>query len=190
MCNGGTMDLFELIGFIIMAVVLISPIVKKFKEEKLLRGNQTVFDKGEQIEVVKDREDVIKEFLKSIDLDIEEEKKTPPSPPPPPPLPSRKVSREEARNAKFAFKGQLSQRHQKSSIEDRHIETNIKDDGGAHLVSKAIAEVPKNQAYSLKEHNPQSYIRTRIVDRESRRDLLLMYEVLSPPLSMRMDVKW
>ena len=113
-----------------------------------------------------------------------------PPPPPPPPIPEKRMTRAEAREKKFAFKGKLAQRHQHSKIEDRHIKSRIKDDGGAHLVSKNIAEVPRNEAYVIKSGRKDSIINVRFNDKLHRRNLLLMHEVMSPPISLRTDQKW
>lgn len=181
------MGFFELLGFIIMAFVLISPIFKKIKEEGMVdvQGKQGE-DKDDELY---EREEIVKEFLKSLDMEIEEEKVKPP-PPPPPPARGKRVSRAEARKEKFAFKGNLSSRHQKSSIEGRHLGSSIKDDGGAHLVSDRIAEVPRNKAYMLKSGKTEPNINISFSDREARRKLLLMHEVMSPPVCLRVNYKW
>ena len=182
------MDFFEFLGFIIMAVVLISPIFKKIKEERL--GEAVASGQEDGVEEKHEREELVKEFLKSLDMDFEEEKAKPPPPPPPPPVPGKRKTRAEARKEKFAFKGKLSDRHHKSSIEERTVSTSVEDDGGDHLVSEKFAEIPKNKAYVLKERKEGSTLDGRFHDKASRRDLLLLHELMSPPKSLRMDQKW
>lgn len=183
------MSFFELIGFVIMAFVLISPIIKKIKEEGIGDTRDQMNDDEDRVEEKHEREEIVKEFLKSLDMDFEEEKVKPP-PPPPPPAPGKRMTRAQARKEKFAFKGKLTDRHQTSSIEERHVNTRVEEGGGNHLVSARFSEMPKNKAYVIKERKAGSTLNGRFLDKAARRDLLLMHEVMSPPRSLRTEQKW
>ncbi len=175
------MDVLDLVAFFAMILVLIGPILRR-----IIVGRED--DEFSEEEVKQQRKDVVKELFESLDMEWEDDllsptpsKKTPPPPPPPAAAP---LLKKEQLKKKFDFHSKFDDYEQVSRFEDHDIETQIQDDAGRHLVSGYLKDKPKQEAYRIKEKATSAYLKQKV---KSRRDLMIMHELLSPPKSLRHD---
>lgn len=76
------MAVVDLVTFILIIALMIFLFVKRLREEKYRREHPEEF-----VEEERRREEALKEFLKSLEIELEEEELVPAPPPPPPEMP-------------------------------------------------------------------------------------------------------
>lgn len=179
------MELSEVIGFLIIILVVASPVIKKILEDG--RKKKIPPEQSEKkVKRSKVQVDVVKDFLKSLDISFDEEESKVVKPPPPPMLKEEILTKEELRKRKFHFEGKLEGYHQKSEIENRHIKSNISEDLNLGDIKIGNLEKFLNQEYqeSVEE---ESLISLEIATLQEPRNLLLMHEIFSSPMALRME---
>jgi len=189
------MSLIEFIGFIISVTAMIFLLVRRAWEERHRRKHPEEFKDEQQRQ-----EQTLKQFLKSLDIDMEDEEEfSPPpkprveqpvEPPPPPhemqaqakPKPHRLLQEDE-----YRFRDKIESYHPESKIEKRKLKIRIDDRykgfTGEHIVSPELSEKP--EVYHAIEKLKSSRARRLVTQLHSRKDMIVYQEIMNPPISMR-----
>lgn len=186
------MDFLETLGFFLILLVLFIPIFKKTKDE--VQKEEKKIDPS----LRKDKKNLLKEFLTSLDIDLEEEelpKNPPPIPPPPPSSPTVKehVSQlKEGCKEKFRFQNNIANYENKEGISTRHLKSSIEKRSSKDIVSERFQKGDFQEAYEKDKRTSTSSIRNKINFLDSKREAIIMYELFSSPVGLRTDKfsKW
>ena len=131
----------------------------------------------------------LRDLLASLDLPLEEPVAKPKPPPPPrhqEPAPKPRVVRADRSTKRqvddrFEFQSDLEDRHQESSITDRHLSLQIDEGTGVSHFDDAYANVPEAEVWDISESGGASRIHKLISGLETKRNAILLREVFGPP---------
>lgn len=185
------MDLIEVVGFIFMIFVMMFPIFKKTMEERLLTEEEKALSRENppkaprSKEQVKHEQNIVKEFLESLDIDFDEEEfsQKPPSPPPPPPPPKVAPNEGERRKEKFHFESNLGERHNVSKLRSRQLSSSLSSRPKS-LSSDRFKKEERDKNYSVHTEK-NSRVKDLLNKKLSLKEMILMQEILSSPKSLR-----
>ena len=181
------MTIAELVGFLITVFVLVFSLIRRMKMDSLKERDpeeyQRQMDKQEQI---------LREYLGEL---VDDVKKTPP---PPPPMvekeeqeeelvrPTRSYSHTERQLTQDTrFTSSIENRRTSSRIEDMELTTNIKEDHGQHLVSQHLKDLAVDEIHQNTGIEMPSKAKGFLEDMDSKKNLLIAYEIFGPPVGMR-----
>ena len=136
------MDIVQVIGFLISLLVLFFFMVKSIREERYRRQHPEEYRKEKEEQTKK-----LKEFLRSLEVDMEDQDQfKAPAKPAPPVLPARSKQKKGSAQTKneavgskpksddtrtsiadWSLKTNIEERQLKTNIEDRQLKTNIED---------------------------------------------------------------
>lgn len=193
------MTLIEFIGFLVSIFTLFFLYIKKNREERRRRQHP---EQNESEEA--GSEDALKDFLRSLEMDMDEmeenQKKQirqPPSPPPLPPVvnPKKTSTKPEKRlrtvQDEFSYKTKIEDFRQVSAVEERNFQPGITnkqfEDFGAHVVSEDL-NVKNARAYQITDSLTESRLSKFVHQIPSRRDLLIYQEIMMRPKAFRQSV--
>lgn len=180
--SGKGMDFSEIIGFLIAVAALIYMFIKRAQDARRRSENKEEDEEH-------GHEDRLKDFLKSLEIDMDESEdfRPPPKVSKPKPVP---VYREEPRiiekkkplHEDFKFRSDLEDFQMKTNIEERKLKVNIKNryeaNYGDHLVRP---EFRGEKMPHLIGYKKASRIKNLIRDLPSKKDLILLHEILEKP---------
>jgi hypothetical protein len=186
------MDLIEFIGFVITFFIFVVLMLKRSYE----RWKRYQFpDEEEGGGEPKDQEQQLKDFLKSLEEDMEEvkvERPLPPIPPkpkiikPPPKAPVEKPKPPKPLKPVGALATSVDKRTLATKVDKRHLETRIEDRfAGTTVVSDHFQQAPEYDPYRLKKKGKEARIRKLLGGLKSTKDMVLLHEILSRPRSLR-----
>lgn len=177
------MDLSQFSGLIILFLAIVFSIVRNYLEMRDRRQNPEKYAKER-----KAQDEAYKEFLRSLDINVDEvEEKPVPKPPPPvppkkkefkPPKPVYRVAQqgEEAFSERFGLEPTLDSYSRYESIEERSLETNVSKDSDLHspLESDVVyGRVRRpSEAKSLLSNLPRP------------QDMVVLHEIFGEPRSI------
>lgn len=185
------MSLVEFIGFIVSLAAMIFLIVKRVWDETQRRRNPEKY-----AHETEEQEQTLKEFLKSLDMDLNSEKGVPPQHPsvakPKKAVKTPYIASSSAPHKqkvdKFQFKSSLDDHHQETSIEKRTLKTSIRDPYRDHIEEEILSsEFRKGEksAYEIINVRKKSRASKIIHGLPSAKDMLVIKEIFGPPKSMR-----
>lgn len=196
------MDFSQVIGFIIVFLVLVLPILQKaIKSHYQKKHPEHAPRKLEE----EDEGDEFDQFLDSIESAEEEEKRHRLARPAPPPLPPEfdvpahppkytsqppKIQQQPSHQSRrvldnFRFRSDLDNYRQASEVETRQLKEGIKPRIDPHVVSLDL-EVKPAEIFTRPQVEPMTtHIQRLVRERKVGREMILMYEILSPPKSLR-----
>lgn len=165
------MNLIELLGFVIVLAAMAIIMFKRAYEDYKKRKNPEEYEEEER-----KKEEALKQFLKSLDIEVETEEEAEAviaSEPPPPP--GRSVADE------FAFERPLEERHQASAIEDRLFSVAL--DKRYEIPRKRVAtpsmRMPSSRdAYLIEGRSTHVW---RLLKKGHLKDAILLREIIGPP---------
>jgi hypothetical protein len=193
-------DFSQIIGFIIVLLVLVLPILQKAIKSRHLKKHPELAPKEEEEE-----EEEFDPFLDSIESHEERGKRPMMTrsirPPPPPefedaPPAQRyasevpKVKHEVSKRSRrvlndFRFKSDLDNYRQVSEVETRKLKEGRKPRIDPHIVSLDL-EVKPAEIFNRPQVEPMTtHIQRLVRKRNITREMILMHEILSPPKSLR-----
>lgn len=197
------MDFSQLIGFVIVLLVLVLPILQKAIQARYRKKHPEHAPKQEEEE-----EDEFDQFLHSLDMGEQglKEKRAAAARSMPPPLPHeleedlssvRKYADEapqikqrashQSRRAleNFRFRSNLDDYHQVSAVETRQLKERIQPNLDPHVVSLDLEVKPAEIVNRPQVEPMTAHIQRLVRERTIGREMILMYEILSPPKSLR-----
>lgn len=177
------MDISDIIGFFITLAAIFYMFFKRAKD---LRNPSNADDMDEE----QQQADKLKDFLKSLEIDMEESHDF--KPPPKPQITkvaAKPLVREMSKptpiykkEEKGSFKSDLDDYQTKTNIDDRRLKINIKNrfegNYGEHLISK---EYRGEKVQKLVGNRKSSRVKNIIRSLPSKKDMVILTEVLNPP---------
>ncbi len=171
------MTLPEFVGFIIMVLVLVYSSIKRVMEEKRRQEHPE-----EYAEEKRKKEEAFKEFIKSMQIEVEEESliKTPPPPPILKRAPPKRVARpKKAGHESFGFESNIEKRGDITQMDERHIHSSIEDLEGKSLVSSRLSAMQDTaHAGRLEGSSKAAKLLNKL---PSQKDMVVLHEVFGPP---------
>ena len=187
------MDISQIIGFIISVLAILYIVTKRVKEERLRKEHPEEYEKEQQ-----KQEANLKQFLKSLDVEMEDKKMNPPPKPVQkltasqasktvkkenlPPKPQRIVSDE------FIYKSDLDNVHLKNDISQRkihsHIEDKYTDIYGERVVSVDLREV-SNRTYEVIQKIRVSRGEKLLQSMPTKKNMVILYEIYGTPKGLQ-----
>ncbi len=179
------MNLIEFIGFIITMIAMFAILVRRSMEERKRRKDPEAYEREEE-----EREKALREFLRNLDVDVEEPKKKPASPPPAPavteesPKPKARPSRTVRDNYEFASR--IKQYEETKGVQSRVFETEIGqkefDEIGQEIVTGDLFMQPGLGAYEIGQPSSGTSRGAKILKRLERpSDIVIYHEILAKP---------
>lgn len=182
--------MLEFIAFTIAFLALTISFIKRRYDEYQQRQHPERYQaEGERAEAF------LRNFLQSLDVDVEEGQKTPPKKKqrPPPPTPARKAVRSQPKpkttqravGKKFEFESSFDDYEKKTAIEERKLETHdvserFQEGYGEQIVSASFqTEETHKAAYAIKERKQPSRVAQLLTDRSSLRNMVIMHEIIT-----------
>ncbi len=164
------MNIFEIIGFVIVILALLVPVFKRMMERRMQQKNPEEYARYKRA-----HEEQVRRQVKAMmhELHIKEEEELEVEPTPEPPL---KVKPEPHRR----FHSDIEDPRDISNVEDRQLKSTIIEDHGEHLLSRRRK---RDEAYAF-----QTAGKSRLAARLSGQSLktaILTREILDPPLALR-----
>jgi len=182
-------NLIEFIGFIITILAMFVILIRRSMEERRRRQNPELYEQEEE-----DREKALKEFLRTMNLEVDEipgeEERPPPPPPPPkkPPEPKPTRPRRLVRDA-YELESSLDDYERTSGIESHIRETEVgKTEFGqiGHDVTTGdLFMQPSLGAYDIiagVEGTRASHILSRLDDPT---DMIVYHEIIGKPRALQ-----
>lgn len=179
------MSFIEFIGFVISIAALFFLFIKRFLEDRRRAKNPEQFKEEPQ------ERQALKEFLKSLEIDMEEDKKysahQPPKAPSQPPQPS---SRQASKSSLPARQKELvvEKRKAKAGYEDKYRDayqdtyTNTYED---RILSRRFQKQEKGSAYEIIEMDKATRVVNLLRGLKSPKDMILLNEIIGPPKGMQ-----
>lgn len=182
------MDFSEIVGFLITILAIIYIFVKRAQDTR--KRSQTHEDESYEGH---HQEEKLKDFLKSLEIDMEDSEDFTPPPAPKAPIPKPLPVHREAPKPKpvhkrnplqeeFKFRSDMDDFQLKTNIEGRKYKVNIKnkyEEGyGEHLLSP---EFRGEKIIHLMGYKRSSRIKKLIRSLPSKKDMVLLHEVLDKP---------
>lgn len=181
------MDFTEVVGFLVTMAAIVYMFVKRAQDRQ--KSSHTHEEGREEHE----QEANLKEFLKSLEIDMEESEDFKPLPKPkvvtsvPPTVPQRapkpkSIYKHGPVEEEFKFRSDLDDFKTRTNIEERKLKVGIKNkfegDYGEHLLS---AEFRGDKMPTLIGYKRPSRIQRLIHSLPSKKDIVLLHEVLDKP---------
>ena len=170
------MEFTDVIGFIVVALFLFFPAIKSWIEKQAKKKDPQGLNRDP-------KEDAFKEFMSSMGLEVPEEKPQPSMPALPPVFKKRgpkplanEISREQA-----------SERIQKPLLaNDEHFRSRL--DTYSPITNHLPTNHPtKSRLITTVEESTAARISQRLRSLETKRDMVVMFEILSPPKALRSE---
>lgn len=170
------MDFFQFIGFIIILIFAFFLAYKRIKEERLRRKNPEKFEEERREQQAK-----LKNFLKSLEVDMEEEEipRPKPSPPPKPKPPAPKPKPHRTVGNEFSYKADLDKYKSKVDLEGFKYKTTLED---RYKRQPKPTDAPAYEV-AYKEGPPR--IRTLLERLSSKKEMVLFQIIMEPPKGLR-----
>lgn len=183
------MSFIEFLGFVISIAAMGFLMVRRFLEERRRRQNPEKYAEDEE-----HQDEALKEFLRSINVDVnnevfaaQEERRiaTPPRPPvksktPSPQIPVR------SKNEKYRFSSQLENQRSESRIEKRQLKSTIEE---RHLSAFETRIDPFLQSaadpYTIIKLDPQPRIQKLIKSLPALQQAIILREIIGPPKGLQ-----
>jgi hypothetical protein len=182
------MNFIEFVGFIISFLFFLVLIMRRTYE----RWKKTKFpEEGETAEEeTSDHKQQLKDFLKSLDVDmeeIEEEKKRPMPPQVPPPAPFKeKPPAPKPLKPVGALVTAVDKQNFETHMDKRHLETKEEDRfAGAKIVSSYFREPAAADPYHIKKQAGRSAVRKPLYRVKNRQDMVILHEIIGRPKALR-----
>lgn len=187
-------DLIQIIGFMVV-MILMSLLSRKRKQER------TEAEYPETVEDESKQKQNLKQFLKSLEMDMQEdEEDTTPHPipqpvkaaPPPPPQwpqafqtktkPHRTVPDE-----KYKFQDKFDAYNLSTAIDKSKLHSTIENRNGAYSVGQIVSPELQSTVNNYKTYvmSKPSTVRKMVDKLESKKDMVIYQEIMNPPLSLR-----
>jgi hypothetical protein len=184
------MDFSEVIGFLVTIAAILYMFIKRIQHDRVKRTREYEHEDEEQND-----EERLKDFLKSLDIDMEESKDfKPPSPPPKPVVIKPKVNQPFYKQVKqektsqkrvdhnYSFKSSFDDVQSTNAIENRKFKDNISDKYPSYDGDHLVREEFKHRNISEKiNYKRSSRIKTLISDLPSKKEMIILNEVLNQP---------
>lgn len=178
---------FETIGFFWILAVVIGPILKRVRDELIenLKEEQehSAKTKDRSIDAEDKRPDVLREFLKSLDLDLEEPSQREPlqGPPPPPPILKPKAEKKVQAKAKFQFKSSFEKKE--GGLSEHHLETSISKNDS--IVSERFQNQNVYKEYEKPTKDETSRVEELINEQENLSNSIYFHAILAKPKAFK-----
>ena len=181
------MNFVEFIGFIISIVAIIFITIKRYRDEKYRRQHPELFQETEE-----EKQQALKDFLSSIDIDLNDEQfsaqQRPVVPPPPPQASSasHKISKG-PKGEDFYFKTNIEHYRPETKIEKRQLKTAIEERHLGSFEDRLLSpEFRKNHdsAYEIVEFDRQPRIQKLMEGLPSMQQMIIIREIIGPPKGM------
>ena len=186
------MSFIEFIGFVISMVALIFLFSKKIFDQRRARLNPEESEREEE-----EQKRNLKEFLRSLEIDMEDQEQFKPPPPPPkitPPQPPKERPRGQqkprpaSRVLNDPFKAKLEQRQFETAIEKRGFKTNIEDrfyqSFDERLLSSDFRKA-STDAYDVILFDQTPRIQHLVGQLPSLREMIIIREIIGPPKGLQ-----
>ena len=177
------MDFTQFLGFLIAVGAMFFLMVRRAMEEVKRRKNPELYE-AEQ----RKQKDVLKNFLKSLEVDMEEDEEVPAiskrrvEPPPPPPAMVKKQKPKRA-SEDYKFTDKLENYKPEPSIEKRKLKTNIEDRYRDFSGERVISG--QRDAYALKKMEQPSRAHQLLTQVQNKKNMVILYEILHKPKGLR-----
>jgi len=190
------MTAVEFIAFTIAFLALTISFIKRQYDEYQRRQYPERYQAEEE-----QKEEVLREFLRSLEIDGEGEELMPQRPPkkrkPPPPPVSKKIAKRptKSRTSKrtvgkeFTFHSKLDDQYEKkTALEQRYLETDVgqrfQEGYGEQIVSRGFRADQEAGAYKIREKEQPSQAACLLDEQKSLKDMVIFREVLGPPKAL------
>jgi len=182
-------NFIEFIGFIITIVAMFVILIRRSMEERRRRQNPELYEQEEE-----DREKALRDFLRTMNLEVEEfpgeeEKPLPPPPPktkPLPPKPSR--TRRLVRDA-YELESPLDEYERTQGVESRRLETEVGQtefgEIGQDIVTGDLFMQPSLGAYEIREGGEGSRVTKMLGQLSSPIDMIVYHEIIGKPRALQ-----
>lgn len=185
------MTFTEFIGFIVTMVFLTILFFKRLFEKRKQSLEPESYDREEE-----DQRKNLKEFLRSLEGDMQEDEKRAHTQqpkrvqPPPPPVVQKKEIRPPRQPAseRFQFKGKLEGRRPESAIEKRGFKTNIEDRFYESFDERLLSSDFRSSsttAYELVHLSKTPRIKNLVRGLPSLKSMIVLKEIMGPPKGMQ-----
>lgn len=174
------MDISELVGFIVSLFFFFFLFFKKVLGERRRQSQPNYEDEQEK----KEKEN-LKQFLKTLDIELEDEKDEPELalPPPPPVKVAPKPKYSPPVQSHYAYVPNKDAYQQKSAFETRRLQT-AQQVGLDERSSVSAHYKDVSTVYATQKEKPSRA--KKIVDAlKSKKDMVILQEIIRPPLSRR-----
>lgn len=190
------MDLVQFIGFIVVMIAMSFLSVKRQKEKKQADHSEPMEEDEHK------RKQNLRQFLKSLEADMEEdeeEESLPPEPPPlkkqtpPPPSPlevrvqSKQPPERLLQEDQYKFQDELESYRLTTNIEQRKLQTALdkryKGFSSDRIVSPDL--LPSTDSYETLVAFTPSRARKLMDKLSSRQEMIVYQEIMNPPVSLR-----
>lgn len=185
------MDFTEIVGFLITMAAILYMFIKRAKDVR--KSPSTPEDSAHEEE--QEQAEILKDFLKSLEVDMDESqdfkslpKPKTAKPEPPPRIPHeakpklKPAYKRDSFDEEFKFRSDLDDLQMKTNIEERKLKLSIKNkyegDYGEHLLSAEFRGEKKPQLIGYKN---ASHIKSLIRSLPSKKDIVLLHEILEKP---------
>ncbi len=173
-------------GLLILAVVVFFAVIRRIWEQVKRRQNPELYEAEKH-----KQEETLRNFLKSLEVDMAEEDTFKPAPkprvepPPPPPQPKAavKIAPKRIVQDEYRFTDRLEHYRPETSVDKRKLKTAIedryKDYTGERIISPELRS--QRDAYTEKRLEPPSRGRQLIGHLRNKRDMVVLFEILHKP---------
>jgi hypothetical protein len=183
------MNIVEFIGFVIVMIAMFIIFARRAFEERKRRENPELYQQEDE-----DKERALREFLRSLNVDVEDAEELKPEPPPLPPEPQKKPQpAAKLPRRDFKFDSSVETYEKTKGVRSREFESDIEDRElsiyEADLVQSDIFRKHEEGAYVIIE---DQYRRSRagrlLRDLKDPRDMLVYHEILGKPKAMQTHI--
>ena len=168
----------EFIGFFIAIFFLVAASLRKRWEDR---------DRQEHPENYKEEpaqeQQLLRELLKEMNVELEEEPQQPPdppvkqvAPPAPPTAPARKRVSED-----YDFHSNIESRSKETHIEDRTLNIHVGDEWKKNLGQLDLQDNPKQDMYEFHRERSKARAKQLLEGLDSKQDMILLHTILGPP---------
>jgi hypothetical protein len=191
-------NIVEFIGFIISMVAMSIILIKKARDERHRRKNPEQYEKEQEAQGAN-----LKDFLKSLDIDVEDEEQFSP----PKPVGLQHIVKEKKQGMTLGSSSKQSSRQLqnnyqdsshydnqrfKTSIDNRKFKTSLDDrykDYGERVTSKMInKDIIKKEEYQVIRRTKTSPAKQILKRLKSTQDMVILHEIIGLPKSLKQDI--
>ena len=184
------MNLIEFIGFVIAIIALFAIMIRRSLDEKRRREHPELYEHEEE-----DRERELKEFLRTLEIDVEE---PPPPPPPAPPPPEEKpVKKRPARPKRlvrdaYELERRIEKYEKTKGIESRTLESEVGEtefrELGQEIVTGDLFLQTGLGAYEIVEEQKSVRVAQLFENLEDPSQMIIHREVLGKPKAFQRHI--
>jgi hypothetical protein len=196
----------EIFSLVLIFIILLITVVKSMQDKMIReRAEQERYRPSEPHEKKNkplfDKENILKDLLKTLDLDIEDEDEETvlekrerhrrhAPPPPPPPVYKRPMSvptQQKDLEKSFEFMSTMDDYNFEIKADKRKFITSLDGEAGEHLIDSELLYKPQQEEYIIREEEEPPYIQKVFSSLDNPRDFIILKEVLSPPKSLAIE---